>query len=130
MTMHPFHPRSFADAMREAEVRAADLGPPPSDSSAAPAPGDYDREWVVCRCGRLAPAFELVDVSDIEEVTGTYACCGCRGNAFRTGAISRSEFARKLGAPDDTVACLRRAELRHTPPNTSPAQEKKNAHTS
>lgn len=130
MSTNPFRARSFADALREAEVRAAELGLPRSDAPGEPEPGDYDREWAACRCGRLAPAFELVDVSGIEEVPGTYACCACRGSAFRRGMISRSEFARKLGAPESAVATLRKTELRRASHTTPPAQENKNVHTS
>lgn len=128
MSKQPFKPRSFADALREAEARAAELGLPRGAAGASD-PESYDVEWAVCRCGRLAPALELVDVSGIAEVPGTYACSGCRGDAFRKGIISRSEFARKLGAPESTVASLRSAELRQASHPPSPVKEKNDGHT-
>ncbi|HEX7240593.1 MAG TPA: hypothetical protein VF263_10020 [Longimicrobiaceae bacterium] len=131
MSGQPFHPRSFADALREAEARAAEMGLPHTAGPARQEPAaDYDREWGVCPCGRHAPAFELVDVSGVEEVPGTYACCGCRGTAFRSGTISPSEFARKVGAPAGMVDGLRRAETRRASHTTPPAQEKKNGNAS
>jgi hypothetical protein len=67
-------------------------------------------EWGRCPCGREVPAIELVDTSEMPEFPGDVACGACRGQAVRDGRITRSELARRQGAPAEKVEWMRERE--------------------
>jgi hypothetical protein len=68
-------------------------------------------EWGRCPgCGREVPTLELVDTSGMAEFPGDVACGACRGQAVRKGRITRSELARRQGAPAAKVRWMRERE--------------------
>lgn len=70
-------------------------------------------EWGVCpNCGRPVPTLELVDTEEWEEFAVALACGACRGQAVREGKITRSEMARRRGAPSEKVQWMKAREKR------------------
>jgi hypothetical protein len=67
-------------------------------------------DWGLCPCGRTVPTLELVDTSAMLEFPGEVACGACRGQAVREGRITRSELARRQGAPAAKVRWMQDRE--------------------
>ncbi len=85
---------------------AADLVP---DEAEEPAPNGG--EPVACACGRLVPAYALVDVRGLDPaVRGAqeWACDGCWTSWIRAGRLARHDWLTALGAPEELVEAHRR----------------------
>ena len=109
-------PRHLGDEMSEKHRRSKAGAEERGEAFREPPPRGNERTQ--CRCGRLVPAFAMVDVRALDAgVTGgqEFACDACWSAWIRNGKLTRMEWLRGLGAPDKLVEAHEKHGKPHLP---------------